>query len=119
MIAATGPESENFTHFYNAFASGNTKMIFGKVTAIAGVNQKLKFVIETADNAKSSSEASKERIVALAATGPVLVFGLSISAELKVKLSKDIYMANLTTDDQVRSAIKSAAGKSRGGFSMI
>jgi hypothetical protein len=83
LIAATSHDSENFTKFINAFAHGKTTMIFGKVTAIAIFNQKLNFVIETADNAKSAREASEERIVALAATGLVFVFGLSISPELK------------------------------------
>ena len=51
-------------------------MVFGKVTNIAGVNQKLNFKIETAENLKSAREATEERIVALAANGRVLVFGL-------------------------------------------
>jgi len=61
-------------------------MIFGKVTAIAVFNQKLNCVIETADSAKSAREASEERILALASTGLVFVYGLSISPELKAKL---------------------------------
>jgi hypothetical protein len=62
VIAATGHKSENFTQFFNDFARCKTKIIFSKVTAIAGVNQKLNFVIETTDNAKSSREASEEEL---------------------------------------------------------
>ena len=70
------------------------------------------------DDLKSARKASEERILALAEKGPVFIFGLSISAEFKARLSNDIYVANLTTDDHVRTAIKSAAGKSKGVLSM-
>ena len=60
VIAATGHDSVNFAKFIDAFAPGNTKMVFGKVKNIAGFNQKFNFKIETAENLKSAREATEE-----------------------------------------------------------